>query len=175
MEWPAKRFEKPSAAVFGTKEVSSITTPISSCRAEHPAAGNLGRCSLHERRDHVAQAKIRAALRDTPRLRKRRLGPDRQRSYTFNPLFPNPMYSSLSALLGPSNLTDVGPTIRLALDSKTTISPEIPFYWRSSIHDGIYNFAGVQIRPGSLSTARFVGYQPGLVIYYSFSPDLSAI
>src|SRR5262249_13130052 len=27
------------AAVFGTKEVSSITTPISSCRAEHPAAG----------------------------------------------------------------------------------------------------------------------------------------
>src|SRR5215475_8926909 len=41
---------------------------------------NLGRCSLHERRDHVAQAKIRAALRDTPRLRKRRLGPNRQRS-----------------------------------------------------------------------------------------------
>jgi len=94
--------------------------------------------------------------------------------HTFNPLFPNPMYSSLSALLGPSNLTDVGPTIRLALDSKTTISPEIPFYWRSSIHDGIYNFAGVQIRPGSLSTARFVGYQPGFVIDHSFSPHLSA-
>jgi len=94
--------------------------------------------------------------------------------HTFNPLFPNPMYSSLSALLGPSNLTDVGPTIRLTLDSKTTISPEMPFYWRSSIHDGIYNFAGVLIRPGNLSTARFVGYQPGLVLDHSFSSHLSS-
>src|SRR6266436_2859852 len=81
---------------------------------------------------------------------------------TFNPLFPNPMYSSLSALLGPSNLTDFGPTIRLTINSKTAIAPEIPFYWRSSTHDGVYNFAGTMIRPGNLSTARFVGYQPGL-------------
>jgi Alginate export len=28
---------------------------------------------------------------------------------TFNPLFPNPVYSSLSALLGPSNVTDLWP------------------------------------------------------------------
>ena len=93
---------------------------------------------------------------------------------TFNPLFPNPMYSSISALLGPSNLTDVGPTIRLTLNSKTAISPEMPFYWRSSIHDGIYNFAGILIRPGNLSTARFVGYQPGLVLERTFSPHLSS-
>ena len=44
---------------------------------------------------------------------------------------------------------------------KTGITPEMPFYWRSSIHDGIYNFAGILIRPGNLSTARFVGCQPG--------------
>jgi hypothetical protein len=94
--------------------------------------------------------------------------------HTFNPLFPNPMYSSLSALLGPSNLTDVGPTVRLTLNSKTAISPEMPFYWRSSIHDGIYNFAGVLIRPGNLSAARFVGYQPGLVLDRSFSPHFSS-
>lgn len=94
--------------------------------------------------------------------------------HTFNPLFPNPMYSSLSALLGPSNLTDVGPVIRLTINSKTGISPEIPFYWRSSIHDGIYNFAGVMIRPGNLSTARFVGYQPGLVLDRTFSSHFSS-
>jgi hypothetical protein len=93
---------------------------------------------------------------------------------TFNPLFLNPQYSSLSALLGPSNLTDVGPIIRLTLNSKTAISPEMPFYWRSSIHDGIYNFAGIQIRPGNLSTARFVGYQPGLVLERTFSPHFSS-
>lgn len=93
---------------------------------------------------------------------------------TFNPLFPNPMYSSLSALLGPSNLTDLGPTIRLVLDSKTAIAPEMPFYWRSSIHDGIYNFAGIMIRPGNLSTARFIGYQPGLTLDHTFSPHFSS-
>ena len=94
--------------------------------------------------------------------------------HTFNPLFPNPMYSSLSALLGPSNLTDVGPQIRFTLNFKTALSPEMPFYWRSSIQDGIYNFAGVMIRPGNLSTARFVGYQPGLVLERTFSPHLSS-
>lgn len=94
--------------------------------------------------------------------------------HTFNPLFPNPMYSSLSALLGPSNLTDVGPIVHLTLNSKTAISPEMPFYWRSSIHDGIYNFAGMMIRPGNLSTARFVGYQPGVVLERTFSPHFSS-
>ena len=93
---------------------------------------------------------------------------------TFNPLFPNPTYSSLSALLGPSNLTDLGPTIRFTLNSKTAISPEMPFYWRSSIHDGIYNFAGFMIRPGNLSNARFVGYQPGLTLDRSFSTHFSS-
>jgi hypothetical protein len=93
---------------------------------------------------------------------------------TFNPLFPNPTYSSLSALLGPSNLTDIGPTIRLNLNSKTGIAPEMPFYWRSSIHDGIYNFAGVMIRPGSLSAARFVGCQPGLTLDRAFTPHFSS-
>lgn len=93
---------------------------------------------------------------------------------TFNPLFPNPMYSSLSALLGPSNLTDAGPIIRLTLNSKTALSPEMPFYWRSSIHDGIYNFAGIMIRPGNLSTSRFVGYQPGLTLDRTFSTHFSS-
>jgi len=93
---------------------------------------------------------------------------------TFNPLFPNPQYSSLSALLGPSNLTDVGPLIRLTLNSKTTISTEMPFYWRSSIHDGIYNFAGILIRPGNISRARFVGYQPGIVLDRTFSRHFSS-
>jgi hypothetical protein len=93
---------------------------------------------------------------------------------TFNPLFPNPMYSSLSALLGPSNLTDLGPTIRLTLDSKTAITPEVPFYWRSSIRDGIYGFAGNLIRPANLSTARFVGFQPGFVLEHTFSTHFSS-
>jgi len=101
-------------------------------------------------------------------------GPASSNLNTFNPLFPNPMYSSLSALLGPSNLTDLGTTIRLTLNSRTAIAPEVPFYWRSSIHDGIYGFAGNSIRPGTLSSARFVGYQPGFVVERSFSRHFSS-
>jgi len=93
---------------------------------------------------------------------------------TFNPLFPNPVYSSLSALLGPSNVTDIGPNIRLALDSRTALTLETPFYWRSSLHDGIYGFAGNLIRPANLSSARFIGVQPGITLDHTFSPHFSS-
>jgi len=100
--------------------------------------------------------------------------PNSKNLNTFNPLFPNPTYSSLSALLGPSNLTDLAPTVRLRLDTKTAITPEMPFYWRSSIRDGIYNFAGILIRPGNLSQARFIGFQPGVVFERNFSAHFSS-
>ena len=93
---------------------------------------------------------------------------------TFNPLFPNPMYSSLSALLGPSNVTDIGPTIRFAPDGKTSIGLESPFYWRSSLQDGIYGFAGNLIRPGNRSTARFIGVEPGVTVDRSFTEHFSS-
>jgi alginate export protein len=92
----------------------------------------------------------------------------------FNPLFPNPMYSSLSALLGPSNVTDLGPNIHLALDSRTALTLESPWYWRSSIHDGIYGFAGNLIRPANLSSARFIGVQPGITLDHTYSPHFSS-
>ena len=93
---------------------------------------------------------------------------------TFNPLFPNPTYSSLSALLGPSNVIDLGPTIRFALNSKTSLGLESPFYWRSSLQDGIYGFAGNLIRPANRSTARFIGVQPGITVDRSYTSHLSS-
>lgn len=84
------------------------------------------------------------------------------------------MYSSLSALLGPSNVTDIGPTIRFAPDGKTSIGLESPFYWRSSLQDGIYGFAGNLIRPGNRSTARFIGVQPGITVDRSFTAHFSS-
>ena len=52
--------------------------------------------------------------------------------------------------------------------------PQCLCHFLSSIHDGIYNFAGVIVRPGNLSSARFVGYQPGLVVDHTFSPHFSS-
>lgn len=70
----------------------------------------------------------------------------------------------------------VGPltVIPTLLDSKTAITPEMPVYWRSSIHDGIYNFATILIRPGNRTSARFVGYQPGVVVEHIFSHHVSS-
>jgi len=93
---------------------------------------------------------------------------------TFNPLFPNPVYSSLSALLGPSNIADVGPTVRFAIRPKTRLGFESPFYWRSSLQDGVYGFAGNLIRPGNQSTARYVGVQPGVSLDHSYSSHFSS-
>lgn len=93
---------------------------------------------------------------------------------TFNPLFPNPVYSSLSALLGPSNLTDLGPTIRFAPDQKTSLGLESPFYWRSSRQDGIYGFAGNLIRPANLSISRFLGVQPGINVDRFYTSHFSS-
>ena len=93
---------------------------------------------------------------------------------TFNPLFPNPVYSSLSALLGPSNITDVGPTVRFAIGSKTRLGLESPFYWRNSLQDGIYGFAGNLIRPAGPSMSRYVGSQPGITVDHSYTSHLSS-
>jgi len=46
--------------------------------------------------------------------------------------------------------------------------------WRSSLHDGLYGFAGNLIRPGNLSSARFLGVQPGLVLDHIYSSHFSS-
>lgn len=80
---------------------------------------------------------------------------------TFNPLFPNPTYSSRSTLLGPSNLTSATPNVTFTLPMAFRLTLEAPLLWRSSTKDSIYNFAGIPVRPALKSTARFVGSQIG--------------
>lgn len=80
--------------------------------------------------------------------------------HTFLPLFPSPPYSGRNALLAPANLIQVSPTFRASL-KRITLFLDSPFAWRSSITDGIYNFADILIRTGNRTDARFVGAQPG--------------
>lgn len=80
--------------------------------------------------------------------------------HTFLPLFPAPPYSGRNALLSPTNLLQVSPTLR-AVFWKATLYLDSPFSWRSSATDGIYNFADILVRPGNLTSARYVGSQPG--------------
>lgn len=80
--------------------------------------------------------------------------------HTFMPLFPNPAYASRNALISPANILDVTPTFRTTL-GRFTVALDSPFSWRSSTNDGIYNFAGILVRPGNRTDARYVGSQPG--------------
>ena len=80
--------------------------------------------------------------------------------HTFMPLFPSPPYSGRNALLSPANLLQVSPTFRIVV-WKATLFLDSPFSWRSSINDGIYNFADLLVRPGNRTDARYIGAQPG--------------
>jgi hypothetical protein len=71
-------------------------------------------------------------------------------------------------------VTDVGPTIRFTIGSKTQLGLESPLYWRSSLQDGIDGFAGNLIRPANLSTTRFIGVQPGITLDHRYTTHISS-
>jgi hypothetical protein len=76
---------------------------------------------------------------------------------SFNPLFPGASYSGIMGLFGPTNMTDLTPSITVTPRPTFTLGFEQPNYWRSSLGDGLYNVdLRVMIRP-TAGTDRFVG------------------
>jgi hypothetical protein len=84
-------------------------------------------------------------------------GPGSTSLGSFNPLFPNSAYSEAIGLIGPTNTMDVDPSLRLQWRHGITLSMDSAFYWRQSIHDGLYGTALNVLKTGRLSTARYVG------------------
>ena len=78
---------------------------------------------------------------------------------TFNPLFPGTAYSGRAGLVGPANSIDVTPSVRVAPARRLTVTIDHAWFWRHSVHDGMYGIAVNVIRPGSESRARGVGRQ----------------
>ena len=80
---------------------------------------------------HFAQAKFSPRLG----LRANLTSGDKDRadpiSQTFSPLFPGTAYAGRIGLLGPSNLMDLTPTLRLRLNRRVYFWPEHSF-WRNS-------------------------------------------
>src|SRR5262249_47195756 len=58
------------------------------------------------------------------------------------------------------SILQISPTLRTVF-WKLNLTLDSPFSWRSSTHDGIYNFADVLVRGGNRTDARYVGAQPG--------------
>lgn len=78
---------------------------------------------------------------------------------TFNPLFPRGPYFGEVARIGPYNLINLHPTVRLALTDDLQFETGPVFYWRESTDDGIYNSGGILLRGAGGSDERYVGTQ----------------
>ena len=78
---------------------------------------------------------------------------------TFNALFPRGAYFGQLSPIGPYNHTDLHGSVTLALTGKLTVNLDYINFWRTSIHDGIYNVSGAVLRNANNSRARFIGRQ----------------
>jgi hypothetical protein len=87
------------------------------------------------------------------------LNPHGRNLQTFNALFPKGAYFGEIALIGPANFIDLHPVLDLHLTQNVTVTTDWIFFWRESIHDGIYGPAINLIRSGQTSRARYIGSQ----------------
>jgi hypothetical protein len=91
---------------------------------------------------------------------------------SFNPLFPGASYSGALGLFGPTNLTDVSPTLLLFPHPRVIVGLESPFYWRSSVGDGIYNINLRLLFPPAAGDGRYIGTNPGVYATWQVTSHL---
>jgi hypothetical protein len=82
---------------------------------------------------------------------------------SFNPLFPGNSYSGVVGLLGPTNLTDFTPSLRVPVRRNLVLAFEMPSYYRSSTRDGLYTIDLRLLLPGQSNRHRYVGTNPGVI------------
>jgi len=91
---------------------------------------------------------------------------DDNKLQTFNPLFPRGAYFGLAAILGPSNLYDIHPSIEFEINDKISVATDYDFFWRFSKNDGIYQPNTALIYSSANSMQRYIGSQLGASIDY---------
>lgn len=116
----------------------------------------------------------RASLQPEIGIKTEVISGDRQngdgRLQTFNPLFPRGAYFGLAALIGPSNLFDIHPSIAFELiDDKLTWTVDHDVFWRYSTQDGIYAPNVSIIHTSGNSQNKFIGHQ--LATDVTFTPN----
>lgn len=89
----------------------------------------------------------------------KRQGDDRVQS--FNPLFPRGAYFGYAALIGPSNLFDLHPSLGVPAGGKFLISVDYDVFWRYSADDGIYSPGARPIYGAGDSKEKLIGHQVG--------------
>lgn len=96
---------------------------------------------------------------------------------TFNSLFPRGAYFTpkVVPVLGPQNLMDLHPMVQFRLRQNVTGSIAWNWYWRESIHDGVYAYgSGAVMDHANSSTMKYLGDQGDMEIRWSPAPHLIA-
>jgi len=91
---------------------------------------------------------------------------------TFNPLFPRGAYFGLAALIGPSNLIDVHPSLSFKLMPRLDWNMDYDIFWRYSLNDGIYAPSTSLLYSGKNSNSRHIGQQLSTEFVYVPNPFL---
>lgn len=145
-------FDVEAIGQFGT----FATVPIHA----YEAALNVGTHFGDPRRPRLGlQARISSGDRGDPN------------SFTaFSAPFPRGFYSGLSSLLGPTNVAGLEPNLLIPIGQAVRFEANGYFFWRQSRHDGLYDPAGMPLRPIATNGASYVGTMPEFVAHWD--PDV---
>jgi hypothetical protein len=91
---------------------------------------------------------------------------------TFNPLFPKGAYFGQVALIGPANLIDLHPSLKIHVAKHLELIADWDFFWRESLNDGLYSVPYVLLRESSGSRAAYIGVQLSLEAEWQMSRHL---
>jgi hypothetical protein len=92
---------------------------------------------------------------------------------SFNPMFPGTSYSGAVGLLGPTNLTDITPSIQVILLRNLILSFESPAYFRTSTADGVYGIDLLLLLRAYPGGASYVGSNPGFAVVWNTTRHFS--
>lgn len=91
---------------------------------------------------------------------------------SFFPLYARGKYFGEADLNGPVNTIDLIPQLDLHATKRLVVSGNYGVFWRESISDGVYGFAGNLYKTGDLSRARLIGQQAEVDFNYFVAPHI---
>src|SRR6266446_1157491 len=87
---------------------------------------------------------------------------------TFNPLYPNNhSYLGYIDYIGRQNIVSPNAGVSISPIQGLSLSLQQYFFWRASDRDALYNKSGGVLRPGTSTTARYVGAETDVLATYN--------
>jgi hypothetical protein len=93
---------------------------------------------------------------------------------TFNALFPKGAYFGEANFIGPYNIQDIRPSLRVTIPQRRIVMwPNAEMLWRQSRQDGVYSIPATLVQAGSASDALYIGFQADLNIEWEQNRHLT--